>query len=57
MKIIKQISKKEIEKLLRDGIIRNTRKGYVNSNGEYIGFRKTVHKRYIEDECADLVVK
>ena len=43
--------------MLKDGVIRNTRKGYVNSNGEYIGFRKTVHKRYIEDEYADLVMK
>ena len=58
MKIIKQISKQGIEKLLKDGIIRNTHRGYVNpKNGECIGFRKTVHKRYIEDYYADLVVK
>ena len=57
VKIIKQISKQGIEKLLKDGVIRNTRKGYMNSNGECIGFRKTVHKRYIEDYFADLVMK
>ena len=56
-KIIKQISKQGIERLLKEGVIRNTRKGYVNSNGEHIGFYKTVHKKYIEDYYADLVMK
>ena len=58
VKIIKQISKNGIEKLLKDGIIRNTHNGYVNpKNGEHIGFYKTVHKKYIEDYYADLVMK
>ena len=58
MKIIKQISKQGIGKLLKDGIIRNTHRGYVNpKNGEHIGFYKTVHKKYIEDYYADLVMK
>ena len=57
-KIIKQISKQGIEKLLKDGIIRHTHRGYVNpKNGEHIGFYKTVHKKYIEDYYADLVMK
>ena len=57
-KIIKQISKQGIEKLLKDGVIRHTNRGYVNpKNGEHIGFYKTVHKRYIEDYYADLVMK
>ena len=57
-KIIKQISKQGIEKLLKDGIIRNTYRGYVNpKNDEHIGFYKTVHKKYIEDYYADLVMK
>ena len=57
VKIIKQISKQGIETLLKDGVIRNTHNGYVNSKGESIGFRKTVHKKYIEDYYADLVMK
>ena len=58
VKIIKQISKTQIEKLLKDGVIRNTHRGYVNpKNGEHIGFYKTVHKKYIEDYYADLVMK
>ena len=59
MKNIKHISKQGIEKLLKNGVIRNTRNGYVNpKNGEHIGFYKTVHnKRYIEDYFANLVMK
>ena len=61
MKIIKQISKEGIEKLLKDGVIINTHRGYVNpKNGEHIGFYKTCgvsKKRYIEDYYADLVMK
>ncbi len=57
VKKIKQISKQGIEKLLKNGIICNTCRGYVDSKGKYIGFYKTVHKRYVEDYYADLVMK
>ena len=59
VKIIKQISKQGIERLLKDGIIRHTHRGYVNpKNGEHIGFYKTCGgKKYIEDYYADLVMK
>ena len=59
VKIIKQISKQGIEKLLKDGIIRHTHRGYVNpKNGEHIGFYKTCGgKKYIEDYYANLVMK
>ena len=59
VKIIKQISKEGIEKLLKDGIIRNTHNGYVNpKNGEHIGYYRTCGgKKYIEDYFADLVMK
>lgn len=51
VKIIKQISKSEIEKLLSEGVIRNTRRGYVDRRGEHIGYYKTCGgKRYIEDK-------
>ena len=58
-KIIKQISKEGIKKLLKDGIIRHTHRGYVNpKNGEHIGYYKTCgNKKYIEDYYADLVMK
>ena len=59
VKIIKQISKQGIEKLLKDGIIRHTHRGYVNpKNGEHIGYYKTCGgKKYIEDYFADLVMR
>ena len=51
VKIIKYISKNEIEKLLSEGVIRNTRRGYVDRRGEHIGYYKTCGgKRYIEDK-------
>ena len=53
MKIIKEISKNEIEKLISEGVIRNTRRGYVDRNGELIGYYRTkgvARKRYIEDK-------
>lgn len=50
VKIIKQISKNEVEKLLSEGVIRNTKHGYVDRKGEHVGYYKTCgNKRYIED--------
>jgi hypothetical protein len=53
VKIIKYISKNEIEKLLSEGVIRNTRRGYADRNGEHVGYYRTkggAAKRYIEDK-------
>lgn len=53
VKIIKQISKNEIEKLLSESVIRNTKRGYVDRRGEQVGYYRTkgvARKRYIEDE-------
>ena len=52
--IIKPISKKEIEKLMDKGIIRNTHKGYINKKGYHVGYYKASgNNRYIEDYYAD----
>lgn len=53
VKIIKQISKSEIIKLLSEGVIRNTKRGYVDHRGEQVGYYRTkgvARKRYIEDK-------
>ena len=58
MKIIKQISKSEIEKLLSEGVIRNTRRGYVDRRGNHIGYYRTSgvsKKRYIEKQYYDML--
>ena len=52
-KIIKYISKNEIEKLLSEGVIRNTKRGYIDRNGNPVGYYRTkgvAKKRYIEDK-------
>lgn len=58
VKIIKQISKEQIEKMLKDEVIRNTHRGYVKANGGHIGYYKTCGgQRYIEDYYVDLLEK
>jgi hypothetical protein len=55
---IKYISKQDVEKLLANGIIRNTNRGYVNKDGYEVGFYRTkssARKRYIQDEYVDLL--
>ena len=50
MKIIKQISKSEIEKVLSEGVIRNTKYGYVHRKGNPGYYMTCGGKRYIEDK-------
>lgn len=58
VKIIKEISKQDIEKLLFKGIIHNTNRGYVNRNGYEVGYYKTSGgKRYIQDKYVDMLNK
>ena len=43
----------EIIKLLSEGVIRNTKRGYVDHRGEQVGYYRTkgvARKRYIEDK-------
>ena len=56
---MKKISKDEIEKLIKAGIIENTNQGYVNPKKDYrVGFYKTCGgHRYIEDWYADMAKK
>ena len=53
---LKEISKQEIEKLIKANIIKNTGKGYVNPKKNYrVGYYKTCGgHRYIEDKFADI---
>ena len=57
---IKVITKKELQKLLDAGIIRNTHRGYVNRKGNEVGYYRTTgvgKKRYIEDWYANKAQK
>ena len=51
---IKEISMKELNVLLENGILKNTNSGYTNQRGYHVGYYRTsgcAHKRYIEDWC------
>ena len=52
---LKEISKQEIEKLIKNGYLKNTGQGYVNPKKNYrVGYYKTCGgHRYIEDNFAD----
>ena len=44
------MKKENDKKLLSEGVIRNTKHGYVDRKGEHVGYYKTCgNKRYIED--------
>lgn len=55
--IIKQISKSDLEKLIVNGIIKNTKRGFINEDGSNVAFYRTkgcAKKRWIQDAYADL---
>ena len=56
---LKEISKQEIEKLIKNGFIKNTHQGYINPKKNYrIGYYKTCgNQRYIEDWYSDMAKK
>ena len=54
---MKEISKKEIEKLIKAGFIKRASNGYINpKRNQRVGVVRTVHgrHRYIEDFYADM---
>ena len=56
---LKEISKAGIEKLIKNGYLKNTGQGYVNPKKKYrVGYYKTCGgHRYIEDFYADIAKK
>ena len=54
---MKEVKKESIEKLIKEKVIRNTYRGFVNKFGDAIGFYRTRNKRYIEDKYADIAMK
>lgn len=53
VKVIKEISYKGIQKLLSEGILKNTHNGYANASGKHVGYCKTVNKHYIQDKYVE----
>ena len=58
---LKEISREEIEKLIKAGIIKNTGEGYINPKKNYrVGYYRTKGAgghRYIEDSYANMAKK
>jgi hypothetical protein len=54
---LKEIKKTEMEALLNKGVLRNTDKGFVEKNGNVVGFYRTRHRRYLEDKYVDIAKK
>lgn len=46
------IEKEMVDLLIENGILKNTHKGIVSKEDMPVGYMKTVHKRYIEDDYA-----
>lgn len=54
---MKEVTKKEMDALVENKVVRNTIKGYVDGKGMVVGFYRTRHKRYIEDKYVDIAKK
>lgn len=54
---MKQISSEEMKKLIDNKYVRNSSKGFVDKNGNTVGFYRTRNKRYIEDRYVDIAKK
>lgn len=58
--VIKEISREDVELLLKRGIIRNSDRGYIDKSGNEIGFYRTKgvgKKRYIQDHVYEKLNK
>lgn len=54
---LKEITKEQIELLIKNGVVFNSTKGFVDKNENQISFYRTRNKRYIEDKYADIAKK
>lgn len=51
---MKQITNEEVQLLVQNGYIKNTRRGYINERGFSVGFTCTRGKKYIEEKYANI---
>lgn len=54
---MKEVTKEQMELLMKKRIVRNSSKGFVDKNENQIGFYRTRNKRYIEDKYVDIAKK
>lgn len=46
-----------MELLIKNGIVRNSAKGFIDKNDNQIGFYRTRNRRYIEEKYVDIAKK
>lgn len=51
---MKEITKENVELLIKNKVIHNSTKGLVDKKGNIVGFYRTRNKRYIEDKYVDI---
>lgn len=51
---LKEITVAEMKKLFNAGVIKNTRRGIVDQDGNLTGYKTTRNKRYIEGKYVDI---
>ena len=51
---MKEITKKEIDILLKNNVVRNTNRGFIGQNDYTVGFYRTRNRRYMEDKYVDI---
>lgn len=54
---LKEIKNEQMKLLEKNNVVHNSDKGYVDKNGNVIGFYRTRNKRYIEDKYVDIAKK
>lgn len=54
---LKEVTKKQMELLIKNKVVQNSSKGFVDKNKNQIGFYRTRNKRYIEDKYVDIAKK
>ena len=54
---LKEVTKEQMELLIKNGVVRNSLKGFVDKNENQIGFYRTRNRRYIEDKYVDIAKK
>lgn len=51
---LKEVTKEQMELLVKKRIVFNSSKGFIDKNNNQIGFYRTRNKRYIEDKYVDI---
>lgn len=54
---MKEVTKEQMELLIKNEVVRNSSKGFVDKNENQIGFYRTRNRRYIENKYVDIAKK